>query len=52
MAVRLFGARLSEVCQLRGEDIITSDGIPCMRFDPEAGSLKTAYFAAAGYDAT
>ncbi|KQO66378.1 integrase [Methylobacterium sp. Leaf89] len=35
------GARLSEVCQLRVEDIREIDGIPTMRFDAEAGSLKT-----------
>jgi integrase len=35
------GARLSEVCQLRAEDIVVIDGITCMKFDPEAGSLKT-----------
>jgi integrase len=36
------GARLSEVCQLRREDIVSIDGIWCMRMVPEAGSLKTA----------
>ena len=36
------GARLSEVCQLRREDIICVDGIWCMRLVAEAGSLKTA----------
>jgi integrase len=35
------GARLAEVCQLRVEDIVEIEGIWCMRFDPEAGSLKT-----------
>ena len=35
------GARLSEVCQLRVEDIREIDGVPTMRFDAEAGSLKT-----------
>ncbi|WP_246689584.1 site-specific integrase [Methylobacterium sp. WL116] len=35
------GARLSEVCQLRVEDIQEIDGVPTMRFDAEAGSLKT-----------
>ena len=34
------GARLAELCQLRFEDIIQIDGIWCMKFDPEAGSLK------------
>lgn len=36
------GARLSEVCQLRAEDIVEVDGVWAMRFDPEAGSLKSA----------
>jgi integrase len=36
------GARLSEICQLRGEDILQLSGVWCMRFAPEAGSLKTA----------
>jgi len=36
------GARLSELCQLRTQDITEVDGIWCMRFLPEAGSLKTA----------
>ncbi|MBJ6127404.1 site-specific integrase [Microvirga splendida] len=35
------GARLAEVCQLRVQDILQIDGIWCMKFDPEAGSLKT-----------
>ncbi|MBJ6128372.1 site-specific integrase [Microvirga splendida] len=35
------GARLSEVCQLRREDIVLVDDIWCMRLVPEAGSLKT-----------
>lgn len=36
------GARVSEVCQLRAEDILQEDGIWCVRFVPEAGSLKNA----------
>jgi integrase len=36
------GARLSEVCQLRREDIVCLEGVWCMRLVPEAGSLKTA----------
>src|SRR5262249_19628367 len=36
------GARVSEVCQLRDEDIRTEDGIPFMHFRPEAGALKTS----------
>jgi integrase len=35
------GARLAAVCQLRVQDILQIDGIWCMKFDPEAGSLKT-----------
>lgn len=34
------GARVSEVCQLRREDIVQIEGIWAMKFDPEAGSLK------------
>jgi len=34
------GARLSEVCQLRAEDIFKQGKVWCMKFDPEAGSLK------------
>ncbi len=36
------GARISEICQLRSEDIIQIDNIWCMKLDPEAGSLKTS----------
>ncbi|WP_187278805.1 tyrosine-type recombinase/integrase [Methylobacterium sp. WL12] len=36
------GARVSEVCQLRTQDVVQVDGIWCLRFDPEAGPLKTA----------
>ena len=34
------GARLSEVCQLRKEDIVSEQGVWCMKLAPEAGSLK------------
>ena len=34
------GARVSEVCQLRGEDVQTEDGVPYMHFRSEAGALK------------
>ena len=34
------GARVSEVCQLRAQDVIEEHGIWCVRFTPEAGSLK------------
>jgi integrase len=30
------GARVSELCQLRAEDIVKIDAIWCMKFDPEA----------------
>ena len=36
------GARVSEICQLRSEDVIRFDGIWCLKFAPEAGSLKTS----------
>jgi integrase len=35
------GAQLSEVCQLRQEDIVQSEGIWVMKIDPDAGSVKT-----------
>jgi integrase len=35
------GARLSEICQLRVQDITEVNGIWCMKILPEAGSLKT-----------
>ncbi len=35
------GARLSEICQLRVQDITEVNGISCMKIVPEAGSLKT-----------
>lgn len=34
------GARIAEVCQLRREDIRKIDGIDCIAFAAEAGSLK------------
>jgi len=36
------GARVSEICQLRSEDVIQIENIWCMKLDPEAGSLKTS----------
>ncbi|GJD51052.1 Tyrosine recombinase XerC [Methylobacterium crusticola] len=36
------GARVSEVCQLRVQDVCQIEGVWCMRFDPEVGPLKTA----------
>ena len=34
------GARISEICQLRTEDVKEIDGIWCIAFAAEAGSLK------------
>ncbi len=34
------GARISEVCQLRAEDVREVEGVWAIRFDPEAGPLK------------
>ena len=36
------GARVAEICQLRVEDVFQSEGIWCLKLDPEAGSLKNA----------
>lgn len=36
------GARISEICQLRSEDVCKVEDIWCLKFLPEAGSLKTA----------
>jgi len=36
------GARLSEICQLRFEDVLKIEDIWCVKFVPEAGSLKTS----------
>lgn len=36
------GARLSEICQLRSEDVLKIEDVWCMKFVPEAGSLKTS----------
>jgi hypothetical protein len=38
--VKRCGARLSEVCQLRTEDIFENGNLWCVKFDPAAGSLK------------
>ena len=35
------GARMGELTQLRGIDIIQQDGIPSMKISPEAGTTKT-----------
>lgn len=34
------GARVGEITQLRKEDVIEDDGIPCIRITPEAGAVK------------
>ena len=36
------GARVSEICQLRREDIVEIEGIWSMKVMPEAGSVKTS----------
>lgn len=36
------GARVSEICQLRREDIVQIEGIWCLKVMPEAGSVKTS----------
>ncbi|MDA9478917.1 hypothetical protein XI03_31430 [Bradyrhizobium sp. CCBAU 65884] len=36
------GARVSEICQLRHEDIVEIEGIWCLKVMPEAGSVKTS----------
>lgn len=35
------GARMGEITQLRGADIIEQDGIPAMKISPEAGTTKS-----------
>lgn len=35
------GARMGELTQLRGVDIVEQDGIPAMKISPEAGTIKT-----------
>jgi integrase len=36
------GARVSEICQLRREDIVEIESIWCIKVMPEAGSVKTS----------
>jgi len=36
------GARVSEICQLRREDIVEIEGLWCIKVMPEAGSVKTS----------
>ncbi|WP_020187113.1 tyrosine-type recombinase/integrase [Methylopila sp. 73B] len=38
------GARISEMTQLRTQDIMTEDGVTFMRITPDAGSVKTGKF--------
>jgi integrase len=38
------GARVSEITQLRKEDLIEEYGIACLRITPEAGSVKTGQY--------
>ncbi len=35
------GARMGEIAQLRGVDVVTVDGVPAIRISPEAGTTKT-----------
>jgi len=35
------GARMGELTQLRGVDIVEQDGVPAMKISPEAGTTKT-----------
>jgi integrase len=36
------GARVNEITQLRASDVLTVDGIDCIRITPEAGRVKTS----------
>ncbi|MDD8023124.1 MAG: site-specific integrase [Paracoccaceae bacterium] len=38
------GARITEVMQLRTDDLIEDHGVLCLRITPEAGSVKTAIY--------
>ncbi len=38
------GARISEVMQLRKQDVEQHDGLPCIRITPEAGAVKNGEF--------
>jgi len=35
------GARVGEIAQLRGQDVVVQDGIPAIKITAEAGSVKT-----------
>lgn len=37
------GARVSEICQLRAQDVREENGIWCMSFNPAAGSVKNRW---------
>ncbi|MBE2277772.1 MAG: hypothetical protein IAE87_15920, partial [Rhodobacteraceae bacterium] len=41
------GARITELTQLRKEDLVTDGGIPCLRITPDAGSVKTRTYRTA-----
>lgn len=38
------GARITEIMQLRKEDLVYEAEIPCLRITPEAGSVKSGHF--------
>ncbi|MCX5580274.1 DUF6538 domain-containing protein [Kaistia terrae] len=38
------GARIAEICQLRQEDFSERDGVPVIRINPEAGSVKSGHY--------
>lgn len=38
------GARITEVMQMRTDDLITEQGVTCLRITPEAGSVKTGKY--------
>jgi integrase len=38
------GARVTEISQLRKEDLVTEHGVVCLRITPEAGSVKTGKY--------
>ena len=38
------GARITELTQLRKVDLVTEQGIPCIRLTPEAGSVKSGHY--------
>lgn len=38
------GARVTEIAQLRKEDLLTEHGVLCLRITPDAGSVKTGKY--------